>query len=36
VRVVVLGKGCEVGAHVLSGAVIEPSTLDMLPPPQVK
>ncbi|KAJ7036779.1 FAD/NAD-P-binding domain-containing protein [Mycena alexandri] len=32
VRVVVLEKGAEVGAHVLSGAVIEPSALDALLP----
>jgi electron-transferring-flavoprotein dehydrogenase len=32
VRVVVLEKGGEVGAHVLSGAVIEPSALDALLP----
>ncbi|KAJ6562289.1 hypothetical protein B0H19DRAFT_1144084 [Mycena capillaripes] len=32
VRVVVLEKGSEVGAHVLSGAVIEPSALDVLLP----
>ncbi|KAJ7612102.1 FAD/NAD-P-binding domain-containing protein [Roridomyces roridus] len=32
VRVVVLEKGSEVGAHILSGAVIEPSALDVLLP----
>ncbi|KAJ7621656.1 FAD/NAD-P-binding domain-containing protein [Mycena polygramma] len=32
VRVVVLEKGGEVGAHILSGAVIEPSALDALLP----
>ncbi|KAJ7117976.1 hypothetical protein C8R43DRAFT_934255 [Mycena crocata] len=32
VRVVVLEKGSEVGAHILSGAVIEPSALDALLP----
>ncbi|KAF7300685.1 Electron transfer flavoprotein-ubiquinone oxidoreductase [Mycena chlorophos] len=32
VRVVVLEKGSEVGAHILSGAVIEPSALDLLLP----
>jgi flavin-dependent dehydrogenase len=31
-----LEKGGKIGAHVLSGAVIEPSALDVLPPPQVK
>jgi electron-transferring-flavoprotein dehydrogenase len=29
----VLEKGSEVGAHMLSGAVIEPSALDVLPLP---
>ncbi|CAK5279771.1 unnamed protein product, partial [Mycena citricolor] len=32
VRVVVLEKGAEVGSHILSGAVIEPSALDALLP----
>ncbi|KAF7323870.1 Electron transfer flavoprotein-ubiquinone oxidoreductase [Mycena kentingensis (nom. inval.)] len=32
VRVVVLEKGSEVGAHILSGAVVEPSALDALLP----
>jgi electron-transferring-flavoprotein dehydrogenase len=32
VRVVVLEKGSEIGSHVLSGAVIEPSALDALLP----
>ncbi|KAK7055256.1 electron transfer flavoprotein-ubiquinone oxidoreductase [Favolaschia claudopus] len=32
VRVVLLEKGSEVGAHILSGAVIEPSALDALLP----
>lgn len=32
VRVVVLEKGGEIGSHVLSGAVIEPSALDVLLP----
>ncbi|KAJ7907061.1 hypothetical protein B0H13DRAFT_2332677 [Mycena leptocephala] len=35
VRIVVLEKGGEVGVHVLSGAVIEPSALDVLPLPSV-
>ncbi|KAJ7270712.1 FAD/NAD-P-binding domain-containing protein [Mycena haematopus] len=32
VRVVVLEKGAEIGSHILSGAVIEPSALDALLP----
>ncbi|KAJ6617104.1 hypothetical protein B0H10DRAFT_2034748 [Mycena sp. CBHHK59/15] len=32
VRVVLLEKGGEVGSHILSGAVIEPTTLDVLLP----
>ncbi|KAF7289913.1 Electron transfer flavoprotein-ubiquinone oxidoreductase [Mycena indigotica] len=32
IRVVVLEKGSEVGAHILSGAVVEPSALDVLLP----
>ena len=32
ISVVVLEKGSEVGAHILSGAVIDPIGLDMLTP----
>ncbi|KAJ6521389.1 FAD/NAD-P-binding domain-containing protein [Mycena vulgaris] len=32
VRVVILEKGAEIGSHILSGAVIEPSALDALLP----